>query len=513
VLKIPLLSGLIAISLIGSLLTLCVGREAPTRARWVALATVCMSLLFSGYLYHLFDPQAGLQFQENTIWIKAWNMHYALGVDGISFPLILLTILITLLVVLAAWSKAEKKLRSAASYLALVLLTQALVIGCFAATDSLFFYVCWELVLIPMLLLIGIWGSQNRAYAAIKFFMYTFLASAPLLLALLYLAYSDNIFNFSIQYFYTLKLSMTEQIWLFLAFLLAFAVKIPLWPVHTWLPDAHTEASAGGSMILAALMLKLGAYGLLRFSLPIVPDACRLFAMPLCGLALIAIILTGLIALAQQDMKRLVAYSSIAHMGLVVLGIFLIFPILQLSSQQFSGALMSLQGALFQMIAHAFSAAALFLAIGLLYQRFHTRLIQDYSGLAQTWPTLAAFFMLFALSNVGLPGTAGFIGEFLVIISAMQAHFWLSFAAATSLILSASYTFYLYKRVFWGRGATAVTASIASSQPISLTRLEKFNFSLLTVCILGLGLWPTPLFEMMHPALNTLLEYSLKTKL
>lgn len=495
------------LSLLGSGLVLALGNARYiSYTRWAALSTALCCVLLSLLLYQGFDiTQAGLQFQENYLWIRAWNVHYGVGVDGISLPLVILTTLTTLVVILATWHSIQQQL---ASYLAALLSIQAFVLGSFVATDAIFFYICWEAVLIPMMLVIGIWGSQQRAYAALKFFMYTFLGSAPLLIALLYLGCSNGFFDFSIRHFYTLKLNLNEQIGLFSAFLLAFAVKIPLWPTHTWLPDAHTEAPTGGSMILAALMLKLGGYGLLRFILPIVPDACRLFAKPLCGLALVAIIYIGLTALAQRDMKRLVAYSSIAHMGIVVLGIFLLFPILEQFPPKPHVAIMAWQGAMVQMVAHGFSAAALFLVIGILYQRFHSRVISDYSGLAHCLPLVATFFMLFAMSNVGLPGTAGFIGEFLVILSAMQANFWLSVAAASTLILSAAYTLYLYKRLFWGQ-----TNHPAVENIMPVDRFEALSMALLAGFILLLGIWPAPLLQLMQPTLEALLQLSLQSKL
>lgn len=479
------------------------------RVAWVqgiALVTsvVCVGLVL--LLYQGFDPaQSGLQFQEDWVWIRTWNIRYAVGIDGISLPFVLLTVGISLLVILSGMREIGPQL---AQYLAAFLMIEGLVIGSFIARDALLFYIFWEAVLIPMMLCIGIWGSTKRAFAALKFFMITFLGSAPMLLALLYLGHFSGSFDFLIRNFYELRLNIHEQIGLFFAFLLAFSVKIPLWPVHTWLPDAHTEAPAEGSVILAALMLKMGGYGLLRFVLPIVPDACQLFADRLCGLALVAIIYIGLTALVQQDMKRLIAYSSIAHMGMVVLGIFLIFPMQRRWPNHDSMAIIAVQGAMLHMISHAFSAGALFFAVGMIYKRFHSRLIHEYSGLAQALPSLAAFFMLFTMSNIGLPGTAGFVGEFLIVLSAMKTHFGLSFLAATTLILSASYTLWLYKRLFWGPLIHPPALVISS-----LHRIEQVILGGLAFFILLIGLWPVPLFEMMQETLKSIVQLSMQSRL
>ena len=505
-LKSHLLSLLIWLPIAGAVCAVAIdGDLYPTRARVVALITSLVCIALCVPLYLGFNPAlSSMQFQENVPWITAYNVNYALGVDGISLPLIFLTVFTTLLVILAAWRSIQLRV---AQYMAAFLIMQAMMVGTFAATDSILFYVFWEAMLIPMYLSIGVWGSANRSYASIKFFLYTFFGSALMLIALLYLGLHNPEHDFYISSFYTLKLTMKEQIWIFLAFLIAFAVKIPMWPLHTWLPDAHTEAPAGGSVVLAALMLKLGGYGFLRFSLPIVPDASRLLDGFMIALALIAIVYIGIVALAQVDMKRLIAYSSIAHMGFVVLGCFMMFAIVKHSHNTLM-AYMSLEGAMVQMISHAFSSGGMFLAVGMLAYRFRSRLIKDYGGLALRMPVLAAFFMLFAMSNVGLPGTSGFVGEFMILISAMQASFWITVVAATTLILSAAYTLYMYKRVFFGEITNPL---IARSGDIH--GFEKLVFILLAVAIIFIGVYPAPLLTMMHASIDSILQLSLQTKL
>lgn len=499
-----LLSLLIWLPIVGAALALIVGSEKfPNRARYVALFTAIICLLLCIPLYTGFDPNTGLmQFQEQVSWIPAYNINYAIGVDGISLPLILLTNFTTLLVVMAAWHSIQKKV---AQYMAAFLVMQGMMVGTFAALDSILFYAFWEAMLIPMYLSIGIWGSSNRSYASIKFFIYTFLGSALMLVGLLYLRYKAN--SFLIADFYPLKLSMHEQLWIFAAFLLAFAVKLPMWPVHTWLPDAHTEAPAGGSVVLAALMLKMGAYGFLRFSLPITPDASRMLDVFMIVLALIAIVYIAFVALAQTDMKKLIAYSSISHMGFVALGCFMVFLIIH-NTKNVVDAYMSLEGAMVQMISHALSSGAMFLGVGVLVDRLHSRQIKDYGGIANTMPFCAACFMVFAMSNVGLPGTTGFVGEFMIILSAIQANFWIAAVAATTLILGASYTLFMYKRVFFG----AVTnEKIAELKDVN--GMEKTVFILLVAAILFLGVYPAPLLKLMHASVGNLLQWSLQSKL
>lgn len=499
-----LLTSLIGLSLISSLLIYLIGSEqAPWRARGLALLSMIGSFIIGLLLLVGFNPnQPGFQFQENYLWIKAWNIYYAVGVDGISLSLIILTLFIMSLVVLSIWPMQSPH---AAQYLSTCLLIQAFLIGSFAATDAIFFYVCWEAILIPVILSIGIWGSQERAYAALKLFMYTFVGSMFMLLVLLYLGNLKESADFTIHHWYPLKLNWLEQLFVFSGFFIAFAIKVPLWPLHTWLPHAHTEAPTESSMILAALMLKLGSYGLLRFCLPIAPDVARWFAPIICIIGLIAIIYGGLVALAQQDMKRLIAYSSIAHMGLTILGIFLVFLVPYASSEV---ARVSLQGAFFQMIAHAITSAGLFFTVGILYQRFHTRTISHYQGLAHTMPLLASCFMIFALSNLGLPGTGGFVGEFFVIMSTVQVNIWMGLLAAMTVLLSASYTLYLYGRLFWGE-----VAYPQNTPSISLKGTEKIILILLAVSSLSLGILPMPLLNEIKPTLDNLLQLSLQTKL
>lgn len=499
-----LLSLLIWLPVLGGMLALAVGGDHyPNRARVIAIITALLSAALCVYMVVHFDLNtSAMQFQQQVSWITAYNINYSLGVDGVSLLLILLTNFTTLLVILAAWHSIQLRV---AQYMAAFLIMQGMMVGTFAAMDSILFYIFWEGMLIPMYLSIGIWGSSNRAYASIKFFLYTFVGSALMLIALLYLHQQTH--SFAIADFYPVKLSMSQQNWIFLAFLLAFAVKIPMWPVHTWLPDAHTEAPAGGSVVLAALMLKLGGYGFLRFSLPITPDASAALAHFMIILGLIAIVYIGLVALAQKDMKKLIAYSSIAHMGFVVLGCFMVFEIVQ-TTHDLKDAYMSLQGAMVQMISHAFSSGAMFLGVGMLAYRLHSRLIKDYGGIATTMPALAAFFMLFAMANVGLPGTSGFVGEFMIILSSIKANFWVAALAATTLIWSAAYTLYMYKRVFFGE---ITNPKIEKMQDIH--GLEKTVFVLLTIAVLFFGVYPEPLLKVLGASVGHILELSLQSKL
>lgn len=499
-----LLSVLIWLPMLGAVLALASGGdEHPNRARIIALVTAVAGLVLCIPLYLGFDMNSGvMQFKQNIPWIEAFGVNYALGIDGISLPLIILTTFTTLLVVMAAWHSIKLRV---AQYMAAFLVMQGMMVGTFAAMDSILFYAFWEGMLIPMYLSIGIWGSSNRSYASIKFFLYTFLGSALMLIALIYLRNKAN--SFLITDFYPLKLAMREQTWIFLAFLLAFAVKLPMWPVHTWLPDAHTEAPAGGSVVLAALMLKMGAYGFLRFSLPITPDASHALDWLMIVLALIAIVYIGLVALAQTDMKRLIAYSSISHMGFVALGCFMVYMIVE-KTQKLTDAYMSLEGAMVQMISHALSTGAMFLGVGVLVHRLHTRQIKDFGGLATAMPFCAAFFMLFAMSNVGLPGTSGFVGEFMIILSTIQANFWIAALAATTLILGAAYTLYMYKRVFFG---PITNPKIEHLHDIN--GMEKMVFVLVGIVIIFLGVYPQPLLRMMHATVGHLLQLSLVSKL
>lgn len=503
--NIPLLSLMIWTPLIGAVLTLFGGGddEHANRARWIALITAVIGLLYCIPAYLGFDNHSyQMQFQEHIPWISAYGINYSLGVDGISLPLIFLTSLTTLLVVLAGWQTIHFRI---AQYMASFLIMQSMVIGVFAALDSILFYIFWEGMLIPMYLNIGIWGSANRSYASMKFFLYTFFGSALLLVVLLYLRIHAN--SFAIADFYPLKLSMHVQIIVFLGFLLAFAVKVPMWPVHTWLPDAHTEAPAGGSVVLAALMLKLGAYGFMRFSLPITPDASRLLDGVMIALSLIAIVYIGLVAIVQIDMKKLIAYSSVAHMGFVTLGSFMIFKIVS-NTLNVQDAYMSLEGAMVQMISHAFGSGAMFLGVGVLYERLHSRNITSFGGVANTMPVFAAFFMLFAMSNVGLPGTAGFVGEFMILLSAFKASFWITAIAGSILILGASYTLWMYKRVFFGAVASPGVAGLHD-----INGMERTIFILLAIGVIFIGVYPMPLLNMMHATVGHLLQVSLISKI
>jgi len=503
---IPLLTILIWVPVIGAVLVLCTGSDKNANwARGIAVAVALANFLLCIPLYLSFDPgRYDMQFLEDHLWIRAYQTHYALGIDGISLVMVILTNFTGLLVVIAGCHSIKMRV---SQYMAAFLTMQGMIVGVFCAMDAILFYVFWEGMLIPMYLSIGIWGSANRSYASIKFFLFTFLGSILMLVALIYLYNQTG--TFMIQNFYGLPLDLKTQIWLFLAFLLAFAVKVPMWPVHTWLPDAHTEAPAGGSVVLAALMLKLGVYGFLRLSMPITPMACQTLAWLMIILSLIAIVYIGLIALVQSDMKKLIAYSSIAHMGFATLGCFMVYDIVY-HMHTLQDAYMSLEGAVIQMVAHAFGSGAMFLGVGLLAERLynHSRLIKDYGGVANTMPIFAAFFMLFAMSNVGLPGTAGFVGEFMVIMSAFQTHFWVAAAASLTLILSASYTLWMYKRVFFGPVGNEHVAAFSD-----ITWTEKVNYILLTAGVFFVGLYPQPIINVLRVTVGHLLLQSMPPEL
>jgi NADH-quinone oxidoreductase subunit M len=502
--QLPLLSILIWLPIAAGVAVLALGSGPRAgQGKVVALAASVLAFVISLPLYTGFDPTtADMQFVEQLPWIRRFEVYYHLGIDGISLPLILLTTFLTPLVVIAGWEVI--KLRPA-QYFAAFLVLEGLMIGVFAALDGLLFYVFWEAMLIPMFLIIGIWGGERRIYATVKFFLYTFLGSVFMLVALIYMYTRAG--SYSILDFHALPLTMREQVLIFLAFLIAFAVKVPMWPVHTWLPDAHVEAPTGGSVVLAAVLLKMGGYGFIRFSLPIAPDASHALDWLMIGLSLIAVVYIAFVALAQQDMKKLIAYSSIAHMGFVTLGFFVIFAIMA-NAPNGDGARLALQGGMVQMISHGLISGALFLCVGVMYDRLHSRQISAYGGVVNTMPTFAALMVLFALANAGLPGTSGFVGEFLVILGSFQASFWLAFFAATTLILGAAYTLWLVKRVIFGEVANE---GVASLQDIG--RREFFMLIVLAVAVLLLGVWPQPLIEIMDQSLSNLLVHVSQSKL
>ena len=493
----PILSIVIWLPIIGGALVLGSGDRAPNVSRWLALSVAILTFLLSIPLYTGFDVgTAQMQFVENSPWIPAFDVNYHLGVDGISMPLILLTTFVTILVIIAGWEVIQYK---PSQYMAAFLIMEGVMVGVFAALDAMLFYVFWEAMLIPMFIIIGIWGGPRRVYATIKFFLYTFLGSVFMLVALVYMYFKSG--SMEILAFHDLKLGMTEQVLIFLAFLLAFAVKVPMWPVHTWLPDAHVEAPTGGSVILAAIMLKIGGYGFLRFSLPITPDASQTLDWLIIAMSLIAVVYIGFVALVQQDMKKLIAYSSIAHMGFVTLGFFIVFRIFANPAVD-SGAVLGVQGGMVQMVSHGFISAAMFLCVGVLYDRLHSRQISDYGGVVNVMPWFAAFMVFFAMANAGLPGTSGFVGEFMVILASFRADFWFAVLAATTLILGAAYTLWMVKRVVFG----AVTSErVAALQDINAR--EAIVLTSLALAVLALGLWPAPLIDVMDASIGNLVQH------
>ncbi|PCE24912.1 NADH-quinone oxidoreductase subunit M [Paraburkholderia acidicola] len=488
----PILSIAIWMPIVFGILVLAIGSDKnPAPARWLALIGSILSLLVTIPLFTQFDnSSAALQFVEQANWIERFNITYHLGVDGISMWFVVLTALITVIVVIAAWEVITKNV---AQYLAAFLILSGIMAGVFSSADGLLFYVFFEATLIPMYIIIGVWGGPNRVYAAFKFFLYTLMGSLLMLIALLYLYTQTG--TFDLATWHAAKIAMTPQILLFIAFFLAFAVKVPMWPVHTWLPDAHVEAPTGGSVVLAAIMLKLGAYGFLRFSLPIAPDASHYLAPVVITLSLIAVIYIGLVALVQEDMKKLVAYSSIAHMGFVTLGFFIFNQL-------------GVEGAIVQMISHGFVSGAMFLCIGVLYDRMHSRQIADYGGVVNVMPKFAAFVMLFAMANCGLPGTSGFVGEFMVILASVQFNFWIGFGAAFTLILGAAYTLWMYKRVYFGAVANDHVKNL-----LDINRREFFMLAVLAVLTLFMGLYPKPFTDVMHVSVENLLSHVAQSKL
>ncbi|NWG32535.1 MAG: NADH-quinone oxidoreductase subunit M [Rhodocyclaceae bacterium] len=486
-----LLSYAIWVPILGAFVVFAAG-NSRNLARWAALLTAIAGFAVTIPLYVGFDvTQAGMQFVEQRPWMPRFNIEYFLGVDGISVLFILLNSFITILVVIAGWEVIKDKV---AQYMGAFLIMSGVMNGIFCALDAMLFYVFFEASLIPMYIIIGIWGGPNRVYAAFKFFLYTLLGSLLMLIALIYLFLASG-GSFNLLDWHQLKIGMTPQLLLFLAFLAAFAVKVPMWPVHTWLPDAHVEAPTGGSVVLAAIMLKLGAYGFLRFSLPITPDASHYFAPLIIALSLIAVIYIGFVALVQADMKKLIAYSSISHMGFVTLGFFIFNQL-------------GVEGALVQMISHGFVSAAMFLCVGVMYDRMHSRLIADYGGVVHRMPKFAGFFMLFAMANAGLPATSGFVGEFMVALGAIKYHFWIGFAAATTLVLGAAYTLWMYKRVIFGPVGNAHVAELSD-----INAREILFLAALAICVLAMGVYPFPFTEVMHASVDNLLKHVAVSKL
>ncbi len=487
-----ILSLSIWVPILAGIFVLLVGSDVKaSMTRWVALAGSLVSFLVTLPLYLRFDfNEAGFQFQEFSNWIPAFNIHYHLGVDGISVPLIILTAFITIIAIIASWESISKNI---AQYMAAFLIMSGIMIGVFSALDSMLYYVFWEAMLIPMFLVIGIWGGSNRVYATIKFFLYTLLGSLLMLVAFIYLYHQTG--SFAIADYYKLPLTLNTQILIFMAFFMAFAVKIPMWPVHTWLPDAHVEAPTAGSVVLAAIMLKLGGYSFLRFAMPIAPDAAHYLTGFMITLSLVAVLYIALIALVQKDMKKLIAYSSISHMGFVTLGFFLFSQL-------------GLEGAMVQMISHGFISAAMFLCVGMLYDRMHTREIAGYGGVANTMPMFAAFAVLFAMANSGLPGTSGFVGEFMVILASIKYNFWIAFVAASTLIFGAAYTLWMVKRVFYGEVANKKVAALQD-----LNGRELLLLSVLALLVIGFGVYPQPITELMQASSVQFLNHMAVSKL
>lgn len=501
--NLPILSVVIWLPILGGLALLVLGERGASLVRPAALAIAVLTFLASVPLWTGFDTgTATMQFVERAAWIEAWGAEYYLGIDGISMPLILLTTLMTVLVVVAGWQVISDRVEQ---YMAAFLVMEGLMVGVFTALDGLLFYVFFEAMLLPMFLIIGIWGGPRRIYATMKFFLYTFVGSVLMLVALIYMYLQSG--SWEILDFHRLPLSMQEQTLIFLALLAAFAVKVPMFPVHTWLPDAHVEAPTGGSVILAAITLKIGGYGFLRFSLPITPDASAALDGLIIALSLIAVVYIGLVALMQRDMKKLIAYSSIAHMGFVTLGFFLLFDIYAANGTT-EGAALGMAGGMVQMISHGLISGAMFLCVGVMYDRVHSREISAYGGVVHTMPKFTGFMVLFAMANAGLPATSGFVGEFMVILASFQANPWYAFAAATTLVFGAAYTLWMVKRVLYGEVANQ---QVAELQDISLR--EGAMLGVLAFGVLLLGVWPAPLVDVMHASIDNLIQHVMQSKL
>jgi len=497
-----LLALLIWLPIVGGFAVMGLGSRVDA-AKWLSLLVSVLALVLSVPLFTQFKTgTAQMQFVERVPWVQSIHADFYIGVDGISMPLILLTTFTTVLIVIAGWTNVAKR---QSQYFAAFLILEGLMIGVFCALDAALFYVFWEAMLLPMFIIIGVWGGPRRVYATIKFFLYTFIGSLLMLVALIYLYLKAG--TYELAQFQVMPLTLTEQTFIFLAFFTAFAVKVPMWPVHTWLPDAHVEAPTGGSVVLAAIMLKMGGYGFLRFSLPIAPDASRELDWLIIALSLIAVVYIGFVALAQRDMKKLIAYSSIAHMGFVTLGAFIGFQIVSHTGKT-SGIELGLDGAVVQMLSHGLVSGAMFLCVGVMYDRVHSREISAYGGVVNTMPKFAAFMVLFALANSGVPGTSGFVGEFLVILASFKANVWYAFLAGTTLILGAAYTLWLVKRVIWG--------DIANDHVRALKDLNGREFlvlGLLAAAVLLVGLWPAPLLDVMRATTQHLAEQLLVSKI
>jgi NADH-quinone oxidoreductase subunit M len=497
-----LLAIVIWLPIIGGFVVLGLGKREAA-AKWLSLAISVATFAFSVALWAWFKTgTAQMQFVERTPWIPAIHADFYIGVDGISMPLIILTTFITVLTVIAGWTNVAKRL---AQYMGAFLILEGLMIGVFCALDAALFYVFWEAMLLPMFIIIGVWGGPRRVYATIKFFLYTFVGSLLMLVALIYMYLKSGTYELAVLQ--SMPLGLTEQTFIFLAFLTAFAVKVPMWPVHTWLPDAHVEAPTGGSVVLAAIMLKMGGYGFLRFSLPIAPDASKELDWLIIALSLVAVVYIGFVAIAQRDMKKLIAYSSIAHMGFVTLGAFIGFQIVAHTGRT-TGIELGLDGALVQMLSHGLVSGALFLCVGVMYDRVHSREISAYGGVVNTMPIFASFMVLFAMANSGLPGTSGFVGEFLVILASFKANVWYAFLAGTTLVLGAAYTLWLVKRVIFGAIANDHVRELKD-----LNGRELLVLGLLAAAVLLVGLWPAPLLDVMRATTQHLAEQLLVSKI